>query len=273
MKQFLLFLLLLMASSINIFAQPSPGSEYADLRLITDYTHVEPGQTFMAGLHIELADGWHTYWINPGDSGIPVMIGWLESDLFSKGDIKWPYPSPFREEYLTTFGYKDETLLMVPVTVSKDAELGNYVLEASIQFLVCEKICLPGFADVSTQVFVAQENQPSSYVSIFETFSNKLPVSSSGLTASFEQTDRNVSLEISDSGDILSSVDSFMFYASEENILESTSNQDAEVLADRLIFSFQSSRYNPNPIEVINGVLVVTQNRVTKAYQVQATTN
>ena len=49
----------------------STGSPRVTVELVSERDAVAPGKTFWIGLRQTIAPGWHTYWINPGDSGEP----------------------------------------------------------------------------------------------------------------------------------------------------------------------------------------------------------
>jgi DsbC/DsbD-like thiol-disulfide interchange protein len=66
MKRLLLFCLLLLAGPA--LAQPDPGPKVA-ARLVAEDVAVAPGGTVTVALEEKIADGWHTYWKNPGDAG------------------------------------------------------------------------------------------------------------------------------------------------------------------------------------------------------------
>ena len=61
---FVIFLGCLQSSEIDI--------GHAKLSLIKDHSSFIPGTSINVGLKIEMDEGWHTYWKNPGDSGGPV---------------------------------------------------------------------------------------------------------------------------------------------------------------------------------------------------------
>ena len=41
-------------------------------RLVPEAAGIAPGTTLWVDLHLDIASGWHTYWRNPGDSGLPT---------------------------------------------------------------------------------------------------------------------------------------------------------------------------------------------------------
>ena len=85
------------------FAEP-PASEYRDervhVRLLSEHTSVRAGSPFALGLQFDLADHWHVYWRNPGDSGEPPSLRWTLPSGFRAGEIEWPLPETIRDEFL-----------------------------------------------------------------------------------------------------------------------------------------------------------------------------
>ncbi len=271
LKLILVFLSLPFLVSV-LHAQPSPASDHVDIRLITQQNFGVSGGEMMIGLHFEIEDGWHVYWQNPGDSGMPVRVSWTANDYFSFGSIQWPYPMTFQEEHLITYGYKDETLLMLPVTITENAPKGTYTAEAFIQYLACERICLPGFETHTIQIEIRDEKPvaKSGYESLFERFASKLPVESNGLNAYFERNNDVVSLELT--GDLPEGFEpeTLRFFASAENQLESSSPQKFEFDGNSLKVDLRVSRYLNEEITTLPGVLVVPSNGNTKAVTVLA---
>jgi len=114
---------------------------------------VAPGQTVWAALTQNIRPHWHTYWINPGDSGIPTEIKWTLPEGWKADAITWPAPQRFPIGPLVNFGYADQVHLLVPLTVPANAVPGQAVtLDAKVDWLVCEDICIPESADLSIAV-------------------------------------------------------------------------------------------------------------------------
>lgn len=55
---------------------PQPGEKMADALLISDSAGIVAGKPFQAGLLLRHRPGWHTYWENPGDAGLPTSLSW-----------------------------------------------------------------------------------------------------------------------------------------------------------------------------------------------------
>ncbi len=86
---------------------------HARVELLAARTAAEPGRPLLVGLRIEHEAGWHTYWKNPGDSGMPTRIQWQLPEGWSAGPILWPAPERIRVGPLANFGYEGELLLPV----------------------------------------------------------------------------------------------------------------------------------------------------------------
>ena len=91
-------------------------SAHATASLVSDVDSVAPGKPFHLGLRLRLADGWHTYWRNPGDAGVPPELTLDLPDGASAGPIAWPMPARVAEGPLMTYAYAGEVLLPVTVT-------------------------------------------------------------------------------------------------------------------------------------------------------------
>ena len=136
-------------------AMPVSAASVADphpvtARLVPELAAIAPGSTLWVDLHLDIAPGWHTYWRNPGDSGLPTEIAWTLPAGFAAGEIVWPVPERFVVEGLGNYGYRDAVDLLVPITVSQDVKPGGTGrLDAAASWLVCSDICIPGDAKLS----------------------------------------------------------------------------------------------------------------------------
>ncbi len=140
-----------MASS----AQFSDGDE-VKAGLIAEVESIQPGQPFMVGVRLEMKKGWHTYWVNPGDTGIATTVKWRLPDGFSAGPLQWPVPHRYDDEYSSSFAYSGEVLLSAKITPPATIAAGMPVkIEADVAWLACEFGCIPGEKTVSLELPVS----------------------------------------------------------------------------------------------------------------------
>jgi thiol:disulfide interchange protein DsbD len=108
---------------------------------------VAAGQPLQLGLRIDHAPHWHTYWKNPGDSGLATTLQWTLPAGFQAGEIAWPTPRPLPVGPLMNFGY--EGTLLLPVAVTVPAGFAGETLEVKLRadWLVCRDVCIPEGGD------------------------------------------------------------------------------------------------------------------------------
>lgn len=111
------------------------------------------GETETAVL-LSIDPGWHVYWENPGDSGVPVDLGWDLPQGVEAGAPRWPRPQIFAKTHETTFGYEREVGLVVPLRIGSDALPGEHPIRLRVQWMVCKEVCLMGAAEVRGTIVI-----------------------------------------------------------------------------------------------------------------------
>ena len=138
------------------------GNQLVKVELFCDRTSIRPGETFTLAAKLTVEKGWHIYWENPGDSGIPTRITISGPPGFSIGDPQ--SPAPVREEAegdIVTYVHTGEAVFLSEVQAPKDLasiskEAGSkamFVLEA--HWLVCQETCYPGAGKAKLEVPLA----------------------------------------------------------------------------------------------------------------------
>jgi thiol:disulfide interchange protein DsbD len=129
---------------------------HVEAELVAARTALSPGQPLTVALRLVMQRGWHTYWRNPGDSGLPTTIEWKLPAGLSAGPIQWPVPRALPVGPLVNYGYEGEVLLLVDISAAADFMSGNSTtLSARADWLVCKEICIPEGADLSLTLPVA----------------------------------------------------------------------------------------------------------------------
>ena len=124
--------------------------EHVRVTLLSEHSALVPGATAWLGVRLQHEPHWHTYWINPGDSGLPTKLAWQLPPGFHAGEIAWPAPQRISVGDLYNFGYAGDTLLPVQVEVPADAKPGTTAhIGAEVKYLVCREECIPGKASVA----------------------------------------------------------------------------------------------------------------------------
>src|SRR5579864_3194617 len=90
--------------------RPAQGPHVA-VSLIAETRGMVPGRSFHLALRQQIEPGWHTYWVNPGDAGLPTTIDWKLPRDFKAGSIQWPQPKRLAYDGVVDYGYENEVLL------------------------------------------------------------------------------------------------------------------------------------------------------------------
>ena len=172
-------LLALLLSSAALAAPGSARTEQVEARLLASHSSVQPGQRLAVGLQQRIAPHWHTYWINPGDSGQATSIEWQLPSGAAAGDIEWPAPSRQALGPVTNYGYENEVLLLAELSVPADAQPGSrFAATAQVTWLVCKDICIPQQVELGLDLPVAAAAEAGTDAPALQQARAKLPQAS-----------------------------------------------------------------------------------------------
>lgn len=153
MKKFLLSVALgLLLLPCSLFAGKGEG---VDASLVFDASMpLVPGEPFTAIIVLDLKPGWHTYWLYPGDSGIPTKVVWDLPMGWKAGPVEFSIPNQFSEPGdMVIYGYEKRQLLKVVITPPKEIPKNKPIeLKATVSWLACKELCVPGSVEVSCQI-------------------------------------------------------------------------------------------------------------------------
>ena len=168
------------AWSLFAFASQSPaqvyqGKELVKAELLADTSAIVPGKPFTIGLLLRMAPHWHTYWAFSGDAGLPTELKWKLPSGWKVGEIQWPIPlKTIDPGDIETYGYENQVLLMQEITPPQKLDNPTAKLSTEANWLVCEKICIPGSATPQLELPVSTTSQPANS-ELFARYRHLLP--------------------------------------------------------------------------------------------------
>ena len=166
---------LVVAVPPHCLGQNYQGKQLVRAELLADTNAVVPGKPFTVGLLLRMAPGWHTYWKFSGDAGLPTELKWKLPAGWKIGEIQWPIPlKTIDPGDIETYGYTNEVLLMQEITPPPKLDDSSAKLSTEANWLVCEKICIPGGATLQLDLPVASTNQPAK-TDVFTRYRRLLP--------------------------------------------------------------------------------------------------
>jgi thiol:disulfide interchange protein/DsbC/DsbD-like thiol-disulfide interchange protein len=119
---------------------------------------VAPGKPVWLGLAIRHQPHWHTYWKNPGDSGLPTTLQWQLPEGVTAGEIAWPTPRRLPIGPLVNYGYEDELLLPTPLTIGAGFGAERLDVKLRADWLVCKEVCIPESGEFALSVPAASSS-------------------------------------------------------------------------------------------------------------------
>ncbi|MEZ5657329.1 MAG: thioredoxin family protein [Burkholderiaceae bacterium] len=146
-----------------------------EVELLAERTAVVPGSVLRLGLFLRHDPEWHTYWRNPGDSGLPTQFPLTMPDGFEAGEIQWPWPTRVLIPPLANFGFENDVLLMREVRVPAVVAGDTVRFDTLAQWLVCREVCVPGEAELSLSLPVAEQSAPGPAAALFAATDKRLP--------------------------------------------------------------------------------------------------
>jgi DsbC/DsbD-like thiol-disulfide interchange protein len=170
-------------------AAAAPGNtvttDNVKARLVSEAAGIAPGETITVALELEIRDGWHTYWRNPGDSGQATRLTWTLPPDFKASEIQWPAPHRFDIPPLVNYGYARHAMHLVRIAAPKGIHAGASVaLKAKANWLVCADLCIPESGDLAlTLPIVAKEGaRDKDVAALFASARAELPQQALGRT-------------------------------------------------------------------------------------------
>jgi thiol:disulfide interchange protein/DsbC/DsbD-like thiol-disulfide interchange protein len=264
--KFWLFALAIASPAAFALSGNTVATDNVKARLVSEVASIAPGQTFTVALELDIRDGWHTYWRNPGDSGEPTKLAWQLPPGFTAGDIVWTTPHRFEIAPLVNYGYAKHALHMVQITAPKDLKAGNAVsLAAKASWLVCSDVCIPEDANLQLSLPVSAQAagvDPAS-AALFTNARSELPSTQPAPTSARIQGDKLIITLGQEWGATLSQITSLAFYPYDEGGIEYATPQTLTRSKDSVDLAMKVG-YQPPKAGAIRGVLVVTERNGTQ---------
>lgn len=158
MLRFILLLLLLLAAPAfgqfdRMAGMEVPRANAIQPELVIDGT-LAPGGASDLALLMHTRPGWHGYWLNPGDAGLPMDVQWELPPGWSVETLRYPVPTRLLVSGITNYVYEKDYAVLTRIHAPKGAR-GMQTVGAALRWLACtEKICVPEEGAVSLTIDV-----------------------------------------------------------------------------------------------------------------------
>lgn len=131
---------------LNVSAQQAdePEAPTSEIRLHSPVRAVQPGSRVTLALRLTMDPGWHTYWKNGGDAGLPLNVNWTLPAGVTAGPVRYPVPSLMPEPPLMTYGYRDSVTFLVDIDIGPTVSpRGTLAIQGAADWLACAELCVP----------------------------------------------------------------------------------------------------------------------------------
>jgi DsbC/DsbD-like thiol-disulfide interchange protein len=243
------------------------SEQHAKIALLAEDGALKPGQTAWIGLFFDLDKGWHIYWVNPGDSGEPPRIMWQLPPGIVAGDLQWPTPHKMGTSTIVDYGYDGEVLLLIPLHAAANVSTqGPAKLDASVRFLICREMCIPGKSQLSLTLPVETQKAVTdgAVEPMFAAARARLPRPSPATWKYSVQEGKDTFQLNVNAGKTIPSV---FFFPREESQIDNAAPQQAVADPTGVKLTLHKSDQLVKPISRLKGVLVL---QTGEAYVVDA---
>jgi thiol:disulfide interchange protein DsbD len=259
---------LLLAFAMSICAQASaqlPSPNVIHVSLLGEPDAITPGQEFWVGIQFHMDKGWHIYWINPGDSGEPPRVQWRLPAGFQAGELQWPHPERLVTKYSTDYGYADQMLLLAPIRPPAGLAPGGKVqLAATVKWVVCREVCIPGKTEVALSLPVKQKQSSAPQSSpAFDLARKRIPQPAPARWQARAREEKNEFVLTLATGQPMARAE---FYPLEPQQIENAAPQAASAFPQGVRLRLKKSEQLLKPIANLKGVIVFPSG---KAYVIE----
>lgn len=264
----LVFLFALLWSLVSSAYAQKDTSPHSDATLVAQDQTIQPGKPFTVALRLKMEPKWHSYWINPGDSGLATQINWKLPAGFKAGAIEWPHPEKISTPPLMTYGYENEVWLLTKITPPANLPEKPVLLRAEAKWLICREECLPASANLTLTLPV--KNAPAvanaTHAASFAKVRNMLPASNPAWKIRAEKSANNktFTLRLTPPAGV-NSVDwaqpSLYFFADTAATVEHAVPQKVTRQGNEILLTLTPSEYAEGVPKRLSGILLAPPNR------------
>ncbi len=232
---------------------------HVQAELIAEKASILPARAFWVAVRLKMDRGWHTYWRNPGDAGLPTKIEWRLPDGFSSSSVQWPYPQRIEALRQVSYGYEDEVLLLTEITAAGALPASKPItIGAHVDWVECKDVCLKGATDLQLSLPVSPEPPRSNpqWQDSFERAMARVPLPSSPWKIRAVDHDRTIGLQMIRGGGAGGTLTGVMFFPEEPAVIDHTASQAAMPTAGGYLLELMRSSYSEQVPKSLRGVLV-----------------
>ena len=208
-------------------------------------------------MRLTLDPRWHTYWLNPGDAGLPLTVRWAVPAGVTIGALQFPTPRLTPQPPLMTYGYEDGVLVLADVTVPAGYSAGAVTITGTAHWLACAEVCLPATAPLSLTLDVAAaDGAPTKWAASIAATRASVPAALSGYTVSAWTDSARYILALV--RETTASTTPFVlpyFFVDSAGILDHAAPQHVTQVPDTLVFALARAAGHSGRVSRLSGII------------------
>ena len=155
----LLILFALLFATPALAQIPPPRLNAIQPELVAE-TRAVPGQPLDLAIVMRTRPGWHGYWLNPGDAGLPMRADWTLPTGARLGPLRYPVPTRLIVAEIMNYVYERDHAILVRLDVPASAARPIPV-RAKLNWLACtDKVCVPERGEIALDIPVSGSATP-----------------------------------------------------------------------------------------------------------------
>ncbi len=246
-------------------------------QLVASVAAVVPGSEIYLGVNQQIIPHWHTYWINPGDSGNATTISWTVPEGASASEIIWPAPGRFSMGPITNYAYENNVTLLNKITVPASLREGDtFTARALVDWLVCAEECIPQQVELALSLpVVASTGQVGDGSSLIAEAQARVPVASpwdvqaQQSAIDPETAQGKLHLQIGLTKEQLAQVKDIWFYPYDWGRIRQSDAQVRKDVADAIQLEIPTGEAPITIGEQLTGVLVIQEQQgIARGYEI-----
>ncbi len=182
------FLVGALVAVLPLAAQEEAPAHPVQLELAAEHQSVQAGEPIWVAARLEMEEGWHVYWKNPGEAGLAPQLDWDLPKGFEVADVQWPHPQRFESSGLVGYGYERSLTLLAKITTPEAIEAEAIDIGLSARWVVCNDSCVPGGAEkkLSIPVLTQAPKADPQHTELFATARDHIPAATQAVAATHD---------------------------------------------------------------------------------------
>ena len=244
-----------LASSATAQRPARDPSPHSDAVLVSDVSSARAGSTVTVAVRLTLDEGWHTYWTNPGDAGLPLTVKWTLPDGVTAGPLRFPTPRLTPQPPLMSYGYERELYALTELQVAPTFAGTSIRISGKADWLACADVCLPATGPLALNMPVnASAAVPTRWHADMQATRAALPRSAIGWQVTSWTSKGNYILAIVAPNDVPAVVQPY-FFVDSANIIEHATAQGFGRSGDTLVFWLPRARVATGTAASLRGIV------------------